>query len=127
MRSVALPIRPDFDGFDSIDRVSKFSFAAFAAIGLLLSCTSAFGTEVSFKDFPFLIYCQSQGISHAFYFSKLDANGQAIYITPDRQAGTITLDSVGQRIGGDQSGSCANKTLDDLRSAGQAFDLRQSK
>jgi hypothetical protein len=32
-------------------------------------------------------------------------------------------DRVGRRVAGDQSGSCAGKTLDDLRSSGRAYDL----
>jgi hypothetical protein len=79
--------------------------------------------DFSFRDFPYVIYCESEGIAHAFYFSKLDADGVATYLTPDRQAGIITIDGVGKRVGGEQSGTCADKTLDDLRSSRQAYDL----
>lgn len=85
--------------------------------------TTIFAQELSFKDFPYLIYCAIQGTDKAFYFSKLDADGVAIYLTPDRQAGMITIDGVARRVGGEQSGSCADKTLDDLRASGQAYDL----
>lgn len=82
-----------------------------------------FAQDLSFKDFPFLIYCEVQGIDKAFYFSKLETDGVAFYLTPDRQAGTITIDGAAHRVGGDQSGTCAGKTLDDLRTSGQAYDL----
>ena len=79
--------------------------------------------EVSFTDFPYVIYCQFEDIQHAYYFSQLGPDGYAIYLTPDRQAGAITVDGVAERIGGERSGSCLDKTLDELRSSGQAFDL----
>ncbi len=85
--------------------------------------TSTFAKDLSFRDFPYLVYCETQGVDHAFYFSSLRADGVAIYLTPDRQAGMITIDGVGRRVGGDQTGSCADKTIDDLRSSGQAYDL----
>ncbi|MCO5064991.1 MAG: hypothetical protein M9924_11340 [Rhizobiaceae bacterium] len=79
--------------------------------------------DLSFRDFPYLIFCESHGTDYAFYFSRLGSDGRAIYLTPDNQAGTITIDGVALRVGGDQSGSCFDKTLDELRASGQAFDL----
>jgi hypothetical protein len=78
--------------------------------------------QATFADFPYVIYCEYQGITSAYYFSQL-VDGEAIYLTPDRQVGMITIDGVAQRIGGDRPGSCLGKTLDELRSAQQAFDL----
>lgn len=98
--------------------------AVISCIWLSLSSAPALAQEsLSSKDFPFLIYCEYQDIDHAFYFSRLGPDGVAIYLTPDRQAGMITIDGVGRRIGGDQSGTCADRTLDELRSSGQAYDL----
>jgi hypothetical protein len=77
----------------------------------------------SFRDFPVMIFCNYNNLEHAYYFSQLDGDGRAIYITPDRQAGSITLEGIAERIGGDRSGNCAGKTLDELRADGQAFDL----
>ncbi|RUM95761.1 hypothetical protein EET67_21395 [Pseudaminobacter arsenicus] len=89
----------------------------------VLSATPVFTEDLSFKDFPYLIYCEVQGVDHAFYFSRLDANGVAVYLSPGRQAGIITIDGAARRVGDGQSGTCANKTLDDLRTSGQAYDL----
>lgn len=97
---------------------------AIAGVSFCGACfTVAVAQDLSFKDFPYVIYCESEGIAHAFYFSRLGTDGVAIYLTPDRQAGMITIDGVGRRVGGEQSGTCSNKTLDDLRSSGQAHDL----
>lgn len=78
--------------------------------------------EPVFSDFPVVVYCEYMGTTRAYYFSQL-ADGQAVYLAMDRQAGVITIDGTPRRAGGEQSGSCADKTLDDLRSSGQAFDL----
>ena len=110
-----------------LDRRPKSAWLRIGSIALagasLYPSASVHALDFSFKDFPYLIYCESEGIAHAFYFSKLGADGIAIYLTPDRQAGMITIDGVGRRVGGDQSGTCSNKTLDDLRSSGQAYDV----
>lgn len=79
--------------------------------------------EPSFADFPYVIYCEYEGIDHAYYFSQLGPDGRALYLTPDQQVGVITVDGVAERIDGDRPGSCHDKTLDELRAAGQAFDL----
>ncbi len=94
----------------------------------LLAATSGHtqsGTSaVSPVEFPFLIYCEYEDIHRAYYFSRVGPDGHAIYISPDRQAGTITLDGIAERIGGDRPGSCSGKTIEDLRRSGQAFDAR---
>lgn len=90
-----------------------------------MACSSSqtLAADLTFKDFPYLIFCEFRETDHAFYFSRLEADGRAIYLTPDNQAGTITIDGVARRVGGDQSGTCFGKTLDELRAASQAFDL----
>jgi hypothetical protein len=79
--------------------------------------------EATFSDFPYVIYCRYEGIDHAYYFSQLRSDGRAIYITPDRQVGLISIEGVADRIGGERPGSCLDKTLDELRATGQAYDL----
>lgn len=54
-------------------------------LSLRFSCpTPIFAQDLSFKDFPFLIYCAIQGIDKDFYFSKRDVDGVAIHLTPGR-------------------------------------------
>jgi hypothetical protein len=104
---------------------ASIAVAAVFVLGATLHGTQSLAAEASFKDFPYLIYCQYRGIEHAYYFSRLGPDGRAIYMTPDRQAGSISIGGVAQTVGGNRSGNCLNKTLDELRSAGQAFDLRR--
>ncbi len=101
--------------------------ARLAALAAVLAGAAAVGSgvradEPGFSDFPVVVYCEYKGTTRAYYFSQL-ADGQAVYLTLDRQAGVITIDGTPQRAGGEQSGSCADKTLDELRGAGLAFDL----
>ena len=101
----------------------RMAIGAGAFLGLFVTAP-VLAQDLSFKDFPFLVYCEVQDIDKAFYFSRLGKDGVAVYLTPDRQAGTITIDGVARRVGDEQqSGSCANKTLDELRASGQAYDL----
>lgn len=96
--------------------------AAALVLGIVSYALPARAEPASFADFPFVIYCEYSGSTRAYYFSRL-ADGIAVYLTPDRQAGMITIDGSAQRIGGERAGSCLDKTLMDLRAAGQAFDL----
>jgi hypothetical protein len=101
---------------------AKLSLAFVTIAGTTL--TSALAQDLSFRDFPYLVYCEMEGVDRAFYFSRLGADGVAIYLTPDNQAGTITIDGVARRVGGgEQTGSCADRTIDELRSSGQTYDL----
>lgn len=81
-------------------------------------------SEAAFTDFPFMVRCENNGIDRAFYLAKINPNGVAVYVSPDRQAGMVTIDGPAQPVGGDGSGSCTGKTIKQLRDAGQAFDLR---
>lgn len=96
--------------------------AAAVLIGLCAGAPPALAADPVFRDFPLVVYCDYNGITSAYYFSQLE-QGRAIYLTPDRQAGSITIDGTALRVGGERSGTCRDKTLPELREAGQAFDL----
>ena len=98
--------------------------AALAVIALSQVGAIAHAGEGSFDDFPFLVHCEVSGLHRAFYLSTIGPDGVAVYISPDRQAGTITVKGKADPVGGDRSGSCAGKTLEQLRSTGQTYDLK---
>jgi len=81
--------------------------------------------DTGFQDFPAVVYCEFKGIFHAYYFSQLGADGQVIYLRPDSQGAYITASGLTEPVKGDRPGNCADKTLKDLREAGQAFDLQK--
>ena len=99
---------------------------AFATLSLspFASPRGAEAAEASFVDFPFLVHCALNGVDRAYYLSRIDTDGVAVYISPDDKAGTITIEGTAKPIGGDWSGSCSGKTLAELRSAGQAYYLQ---
>ena len=65
----------------------------------------------AFDDFPFLIHCEASGIHHAFYLSKIGPDGVAVYLSPDRLAGTITITGKAQPVGGDGAGDTQERHL----------------
>lgn len=106
-------------------RNATFSSLATVSSILVVPVSDARSAEVKYTDFPFLIYCEVGDVHHAFYLSKIGPDGVAVYISQAGQAGTITLTGKPQQIGGDTAGSCEGKTLEELRSVGQAFYLQR--
>jgi hypothetical protein len=106
----------------SLRRVALIAILS-GIVGVGLPGLRAQAQQPSFRDFPYIIFCEYKQITSAYYFSQLQPDGHAIYMTQERQVGVITLDGVAERIDGDRPGSCQGKTLDELRAAGQAFDL----
>ncbi|MBB3593679.1 hypothetical protein FHX08_004082 [Rhizobium sp. BK529] len=78
-----------------------------------------------FDQFPLLIQCKYKDTYHAFYISRISADGVATYMASERIAGTITLDGHAKATGGAEGGSCVGKTLEELRASGQAFDFKR--
>ncbi|WP_244619073.1 hypothetical protein [Rhizobium sp. 18055] len=76
-----------------------------------------------FEKFPIVIQCKHKDTVHAFYLSRVAANGLATYVASERIAGTISLDGHAKAVGGAGGGSCVGKTLEELRASGQAHDL----
>lgn len=99
------------------DRVAGLTLLLLAAV----ATSEARAAEVSFADFPFLIACEAGGTQHAYYLSRIARDGVATYRSHAGQAGTVTLTGKAQQVGGDIQSSCAGKTLEQLRSAGQAY------
>ena len=77
------------------------------------------------ETFPVAIRCEMNKVHHIFYLSKVDENGVATYISPGRLAGTITVDGTAKRVGGDQTGSCKEKTLEELRAVKQTINIQR--
>jgi hypothetical protein len=98
-----------------------------ASIVFIVASSPVFVTEARSAQitdkFPFLITCEYKGMVHAFYLSRVDAEGVATYVTPSRLAGTISVGGTAKALGEPSGGSCLDKTLDELRASGQALDL----
>jgi hypothetical protein len=96
---------------------------AIVAVVFWQSAAQAYASEPSFGAFPFLVHCEGRGIHRFYYLSKIGADGVAVYLSPDRQGATITVGGKAERVVAGQTGTCAGKTLEQLRSAGQTYDL----
>lgn len=63
------------------------SFRSVLALALpLLSAifsSQAHAKDISFAAFPFLVNCEVSCVHHAYYLSKIGADGVANYISPD--------------------------------------------
>ena len=106
--------------------VGRITFAGLALLLLAaLANSEARAAEASFADFPFLITCEVGGIQQAYYLHKIGRDEVAVYITPGGQAGTITLSGTAKQVGGEVQSTCSGKTLEQLRSAGQAYHLQR--
>ena len=104
----------------------RVSISAFSALFFLpVPADAQENVADPFEVFPLAFQCELKKVQHIFYLSRVDANGVATYISPGRVAGTITVDGTAQRVGGDQAGSCKNKTLKELRDSKQTIDTQR--
>jgi hypothetical protein len=106
------------------DSLARISLAAVVGAGAFSVYWSGAHAAEPLDKFPFVITCEYKGMHHAYYLSRLDAGGVATYITPDRLAGTISVDGTAKASGESKVGTCLGKTLEELRSSGQARDLK---
>jgi len=74
---------------------------------------------------PFVIACELKGVRHFAYLDRINADGTAIYMTPSGQFGNVSADGVVSRGGQAVEDSCAGKTLEELRAAGQTFSFKE--
>ncbi len=110
-------------------RIRSANMSKSLAVLLVATSVQAFGSParsegVVFDQFPFAVACEYKGTQHAFYLSKVTADGTATYQASDNFAGTITLDGAAKAVGSDAGGSCLGKTLAELRASGQARDIK---
>jgi hypothetical protein len=104
--------------------ISVATIVAATCLSLSLSAPRAYAQHDVFDDFPFVISCENKGTYHAYYLSRVTKDGTATYVASDKIAGTISLDGHAKAVGGPGGGNCAGKTLEQLRAAGQAHDLK---
>lgn len=99
---------------------------AFAALliwqAAALYTSPAHAAENSLADFPLVVHCEGNRVLHFYYLSKINPDGIAVYLTPGRQGGTISIDGAAKRVVEGVTGTCSGKTLEQIRSAGQAYE-----
>jgi len=78
-----------------------------------------------FDQFPIAVSCEYKGLYQVFYLTRLEEDGVATYVNPSKVGGTISLGGTAKALGEPIGGSCLGKTLEQLRTAGQALDLKR--
>ncbi len=74
---------------------------------------------------PLVIVCELKGAQHFLYLDRIDADGTATYMTPSGQFANVAADGVVSRGGQAVAGNCTEKTLEELRAAGQTFSFKE--
>ena len=82
----------------------------------------AYATEVA-RYLPAAIVCSVAGKQHFAYLDVIEADGTARYITHAGSFAEIGVDGKVTRPGHLAVGDCADKTLTELREAGQTRDF----
>jgi len=73
--------------------------------------------------FPIVVRCSLAGTERLYYLSTVKPDGRAVYLSPDHFSATITVEGKAHTISAKGTGSCADKTIEELRAAGQVIDL----
>jgi hypothetical protein len=107
-------------------RFSSLRNSILAAATISLMHCPAAKAQGPLDDFPLVITCQNKDTYHVFYLSRIAKDGTATFTASDRLAGTITVTGQAKAVGDALSGgSCAGKSLEDLRASGQARDAKR--
>ncbi|KWV47709.1 hypothetical protein AS026_13120 [Rhizobium altiplani] len=81
-------------------------------------------TQTPLDEFPFIVMCKVKSSYLAFHLSRVTKDHTAIYLASDNIVGKITLHGHAEAVNGAGGGDCLGKTLDQLRSSGQARFLK---
>ncbi len=96
------------------------SFTGATCAALLIGAIGSSPAEAADQNitYPQVIICELNGVRHFAYLDRIDADGAATYMTPSGKFATVSKGGVVTR-GQAVRGSCAGKSLEELRAAGQ--------
>ena len=98
------------------------SFTGAMCAALLIGAIGSSRAEVADQNIPVpqMIICELNGVRHFAYLDRIGADGVATYMSPSGKSATASKEGVvTPRRGRAFWGSCADKTLEELRAAGQ--------
>ena len=81
-----------------------------------ISTTAIAQEHSSIGDLPQALICAKGDVTVVGYLAKVNADGSAIYVTPNDIYVEVSPDG---KVGSRSSGTCSNKTIDELRANGQ--------
>ncbi|MEM7021992.1 MAG: hypothetical protein AAF637_05285 [Pseudomonadota bacterium] len=88
--------------------------------GLWLTGPTSVQAADEANSHPHVLVCEIKGTRHFAYLTRIDADGQAVYMTQSGQAAIVPDGGAVTREGA-ISGSCSGKTLEELVADGQAY------
>lgn len=96
----------------------RATFAATMAVAILNVATTASAQDnTTIGDLPHALICAKEGITVVGYLARVNANGSSVYVTPTNIIVTVSADGI---VDNRSDGTCAGKSLDELRGSGQA-------
>ena len=97
------------------------SFTGATCAALLIGAIGSSRAEAAEQNItvPQVIICELKGVRHFAYLDRIDADGAATYLSHSGRFVTVSEGGVVTPGGQAVPGSCAGKTLEELRAAGQ--------
>ena len=106
-----------------LERAKTFRvlFAATLAVTVLSVATAASAQENNpIKGLPQALICTKDSVTVVGYLARINADGSAVYMTPSNIVVEVSSDGI---VDNRADGTCAGKSLDELRDSGQARDF----
>jgi hypothetical protein len=108
----------------SIEKIAitvRATFAATMAVAILSVATTASAqNNTTVGDLPHALICTKEGITVVGYLARVNANGSSVYMTPTNIIVAVSADGL---VDNRSDGTCAGKSLDELRGSGQTRDF----
>lgn len=98
-------------------------FAATLAVTVLSVAIAASAQENNpIGGLPQALICTKDSVTVVGYLARINADGSAVYMTPSNIVVEVSPDGV---VANRSDGSCAGKSLDELRNSDQAREFRE--
>lgn len=98
-------------------------FAAILAVAILSIATAANAQENNaIGNLPHALICAKDNVIVVGYLARVNTDGSAVYMTPSNIVVEVSADGV---VANRSDGSCAGKSLDELRDGGQTREFRE--
>jgi hypothetical protein len=114
-----------------VSHMSKLALAVTAAISMLVSLATRAVAQALPPNVPAAVICYAQADQswRVGYLSRINKNGDAVYVTPDgRLSATLNAKGVVAAPTNRPAGlDCYGKTLDELRPGGRIMEFQRTK
>ena len=96
-------------------------FAATLSVSVLSVATVASAQENNpIGGLPQALICTKDSVTVVGYLARINADGSAVYMTPSNIVVEVSPDGI---VDNRADGTCAGKSLDELRNSGQSRDF----